>query len=85
MITVELEFEQTAERSALRPAHRERLGRLHAEGLLRTAGPWSDDSGALLLFDCDAGRVARILAEDPYYRAPGVRVRAVREWSPIVG
>jgi len=26
-----------------------------------------------------------ILDDDPYYRAPGVEVRAIREWSPIVG
>jgi uncharacterized protein YciI len=88
MMIVELAFtnEATAQRLAARPAHRERLTRLHAEGRLLAAGPWADDSGALLVFNV-AGRpeLEGIMAEDPYYRTPGVEVVSVREWAPVVG
>jgi hypothetical protein len=48
------------------------------------AGPWGDDSGALLVFDADRSEVDRVMAEDPYYTTAGVRVVALREWRPIV-
>ncbi|MEN3609337.1 YciI family protein [Plantactinospora sp. ZYX-F-223] len=86
MIVVELRFTgDPAARLAARPAHRELLARLHADGALLAAGPWADDSGALLLFDADEAAVRRALDVDPYYRTPGVSVVAVRPWTPVVG
>lgn len=86
MLVVELAFTPAPERLAARPAHRESLTRLHAGGELSAAGPWADDRGALLVFAVDRERLEEILGEDPYYRrTPGVEVRAVREWTPIVG
>lgn len=86
MIAVELSFYDDKERLAARPAHRDRLARLRAEGRLLAAGPWADDSGALLLFSGDdLDEVRRILAEDPYYTTPGVRITALRCWQPVVG
>ncbi|GAA3755411.1 YciI-like protein [Plantactinospora mayteni] len=86
MIVVEVRFTgDPAVRLAARPAHRELLARLHAEGGLVAAGPWADDSGALLLFDADEPAVRQALDADPYYRLPGVSVIAVRPWTPVVG
>ncbi|GID11080.1 YciI family protein [Actinocatenispora rupis] len=85
MVVVELSFTAEPERLAARPAHRALLADLHARGLLAAAGPYSDDSGALLLFTADGPEVAEIIAADPYYRTPGVTVTAVREWNPVVG
>jgi uncharacterized protein len=49
------------------------------------AGPFADDSGALLVLDvADRKAVDEVLAEDPYYTTPGVIVRAIREWIPVV-
>jgi uncharacterized protein YciI len=84
MYAVQLAFsdDDTATRLGLRPQHRQRLATLAAEGRLLAAGPWSDDSGALLVFlahsreDLDA-----ILAADPYYSAPGVTVTSIHEWT----
>ncbi|MBM0233945.1 hypothetical protein JNW91_20070 [Micromonospora sp. STR1_7] len=85
MFIVELSFGDEPDRLAARPAHRERLQALHQEGRLVMAGPFSDDSGALLVFDVpDAEALAAIVAEDPYYRTPGVAVVGQREWSPII-
>ncbi|ANS65622.1 hypothetical protein SLINC_3398 [Streptomyces lincolnensis] len=86
MHVVELAFTPAPERLAARPAHRETLARLHAEGSLVTAGPWADDSGALLVFALDRPALEAVLRDDPYYRrTPGVEVRSVREWRPVVG
>lgn len=85
MIVVELAFDATPDRMSARPAHRALLEKLHAEGSLHGAGPWSDDSGALLVFTGDRHEVDRIMASDPYYSTPGVTVVALREWLPIAG
>jgi uncharacterized protein len=85
MFAVELVFADDDRRLAARPAHREYLAGLKADGRLVMAGPWTDDSGALLLFDTDRAGVDEILATDPYYVTPGVTVAAVHEWRPIIG
>ncbi|MGW2623067.1 YciI family protein [Micromonospora taraxaci] len=85
MFVLELSFGDEPDRLAARPAHRERLQALRQEGRLAMAGPFSDDSGALLIFDvADAEAYAAIVAEDPYYRTPGVTIVSQREWSPII-
>jgi uncharacterized protein YciI len=80
---VQLAFSDDSARLGLRPAHRERLAGLAADGKLLAGGPWSDDSGALLVFLVDDREsLDRILAEDPYYTASGVTV-SVQEWNPV--
>ena len=82
---MELTFTGGPERLAARPAHRERLQRLHGEGKLLAAGPFPDDSGALLIFDVPAEPdLDRILSEDPYYQAADVTITRRQEWSPII-
>lgn len=86
MLVVELAFTAAPERLAARPAHRAALARLHAEGKLLLAGPWADGAGALLVFALERAELDEVMTEDPYYRStPGVEVRSVREWAPIVG
>ncbi|MBQ1030009.1 YciI family protein [Micromonospora parva] len=85
MFILELSFGEEPDRLAARPAHRERLQALHRDGKVVLAGPFPDDSGALLIFDVpDAAALAAIVAEDPYYRTPGVTITSQREWSPII-
>lgn len=85
MICVELAFSDDPGRLEARPAHRQLLNEWHERGDLLLAGPWADDSGALLLFRLDRAGVERALAEDPYIATPGVTVVAVRDWRPVVG
>lgn len=84
---VELAFDpdDNERRLELRPAHRESLKGLFERGILKMSGPWEDDSGALLIFETDAEGIERILADDPYFGAPGVTVAGVHRWQPIVG
>ncbi len=85
MFVLELTFHDDPRRMAARPAHRQRLAELHATGRLALAGPWQDDSGALLVFRVDQAELEEIMAADPYYSTPGVTVTALRRWNPIVG
>lgn len=84
---VELAFDarDNERRLELRPAHRKVLAGLFEQGVLKMSGPWEDDSGALLVFATDAEGIEKILADDPYFGAPGVNVVAVHRWNPIVG
>ena len=86
MYAVELEFTGHPHRLELRPDHRRKLTELHAAGKLRLAGPWADESGALLVFDVpDEAAVRELLDDDPYYSATGVSVSHIVEWNVIVG
>jgi uncharacterized protein len=85
MFVLELRFDDDPLRLAARPAHRQRLAELDAQGRLLAAGPWHDDSGALLVFRADHEGVREIMAADPYYTTPGVTVVSLRQWRPVVG
>lgn len=85
MICIELAFTDDPARLAARPSHRQRLVDLQASGLLLAAGPWGDDSGALLVLTTDEPGAQAILAADPYFRTPGVHVLSTRTWNPVVG
>ncbi len=52
---------------------------------LAAAGPWEDDSGALLIFRLDEPGARAEIDADPYYTAPGVRIVSIRTWTPVVG
>ncbi len=84
MYALQLVFSDDPARLDHRPAHRERLAALVAEGRVLAAGPWTDESGALLVFlvedreDLDA-----IIAADEYYTAPGVTIAGIHEWYPV--
>ena len=80
---LELAFDGSPDRLAVRPAHRERLQALHAGGKVILAGPYSDETGALLVFDVTAEEFDAIIEDDPYYRAPGVTVVRRQEWTPL--
>jgi len=54
-------------------------------GVLAAAGPWDDDSGAPLIFRLDEPGARAGIDADPYYTAPGVRIVAIRAWTPVVG
>jgi uncharacterized protein len=85
MFIVELAFDSSPQRMEARPAHRERLQQLKAKGKLVMAGPYVDDSGALLVFDVAVlDELQQLLADDPYYRTAGVTVVRLTEWTPII-
>jgi uncharacterized protein YciI len=85
VFVVELAFDDGPERIAARPAHRKRLRDLYAAGVVVGAGPFSDESGALLIFDVPSEEaLAEIIDADPYYRTNGVTVVRRQRWSPVI-
>jgi uncharacterized protein len=53
--------------AALRPAHREYLAQLHADGRLVACGPFTDGCGALYIYEAGSlAAAAEIVAADPY-------------------
>jgi uncharacterized protein YciI len=85
MWTVELTFTSEPERLVARAAHRNRLAALHSDGTIRMAGPFADDSGAMIIVDApDRQAVDALIAADPYFTTPGVTVAQIRHWQPFL-
>ena len=72
-----------------RPAHREFLRGLIADGTLRASGPFAADGGArgaLLLLRAKSAEATRaMLAGDPFATAGLISQTVVREWSVVSG
>jgi hypothetical protein len=85
MWIVELTFTDEPERLAVRAAHRSLLTALHRDGVVRMAGPFVGDTGAMIVLDLpDRQAVEAIIAADPYFTTPGVTVTRVLQWQPIL-
>ncbi len=82
---LQLSFKNNARRLEVRPAHREYLQTLLDQGRLVTAGPFADDTGALLVYEvADETEVRDILAADPYTAADVYDIDQLRQWNPIL-
>lgn len=85
MWIIELAFTNEEARLAARAAHRQRLTDLHRAGVVLMAGPFADETGAIIIVDVpDRGAVDEIIRSDPYFTTPGVTVRHVRRWQPFL-
>ena len=85
MFILEIATADTPERLAARPAHREGLAKLHAEGKLPMAGPLADGSASVVIFDVATREdVEALMAADPYYASKGVELKSIREWAPFI-
>ena len=69
---------------AARPAHRAYLAGLIEKGQLFAAGPFLDDSGALIIYEADSpDAVDALMKADPFHAA-GVFVRwTARPWKVV--
>ena len=85
-VTYRYEADQTRDREANKPAHREWLAARVADGAIVTVGPFLDGSGALLLVDADDDTAARALVNrDPHCLEGFVSEITVRGWMPVYG
>lgn len=73
-------------RDATRPAHRDYLKSLLEGGKLIAAGPFLDDSGALIIYEAaDLAEAQALLAKDPYTLAGSALATAeLREWNRVM-
>ena len=86
IFAVQLKFDAsgTEARMQVRPAHREYLAFLKESGKLVEAGPFADESGALLVYDvADEAELRDILAKDPYTPAGVYELGLLKEWNQI--
>ncbi len=68
----------------MRPAHRAYLSTLLDEGKLAVAGPFTDGSGALLVYEAETAEAARALAHaDPFSQAAVFKHVELRPWTPV--
>ena len=69
----------------VRPTHRQYLQSLVDAGKLHESGPFTDDSGALIIYNADSEAEAReLLASDPF-TTNGVIVEAtLKEWKIVM-
>lgn len=69
----------------VRPTHREYLRSLVDSGRLHESGPFTDDSGALIIYIADSEADAReMLANDPFSTSGVIVDAAVKEWRIVM-
>jgi uncharacterized protein YciI len=69
---------------AVRPTHRQYLTQLQQRGQLAAAGPFTDDFGALIIYEAASAEEAeKLLRGDPFHEN-GIFVRyQLRPWNPV--
>jgi len=87
LYVLEYQFpEDSSRRLAARSRHRAYLAELKRQKKVIAAGPFSDGSGALIIYEtADADELERLLARDPYGSAEVYGERIIREWGPFIG
>ena len=70
---------------SVRPVHRQYLATLKAAGQLAASGPFTDDYGALIIYEADSKEAAeKLLQGDPFHQN-GIFVRwVIRPWNPVI-
>jgi len=81
-------IEYTADRdriAAVRPVHRQYLAQLKDQGKLVASGPFTDDSGALIIYEAnDRQEAEQLLQRDPFCRQGVFRSWQLRPWNPVL-
>jgi uncharacterized protein len=68
-----------------RPAHRQYLGQLLQNGQLAASGPFTDDSGALIVYEAESREAAEKLLQGDPFQAAGVFLHwDIRPWKPVI-
>jgi uncharacterized protein YciI len=71
--------------ASVRPVHRQYLASLKEKGQLAASGPFTDDSGALIVYEAASAEEAeQLLCGDPFHQN-GIFLRYVlRPWNPVI-
>jgi uncharacterized protein YciI len=77
-------LQDKAKVNEIRPSHRAYLTSLKEKGQLAASGPFTDDSGALIIYEANTKEEAeRLLQADPFNQN-GIFLRYVlRPWNPV--
>lgn len=81
-----IEYSQDKAKIAeIRPVHRQYLAQLKASGQLAASGPFTDDSGALIVYEAvTKDEAEKMLQGDPFH-ANGIFLRwQLRPWNTVI-
>lgn len=71
--------------AAIRPVHRQYLATLRERGQLAASGPFTDDSGALIVYEATSAEEAEKLLQGDPFHVNGVFLSYVmRPWNPVI-
>jgi uncharacterized protein YciI len=77
--------EDAVRRQEVRPSHREYLRKLLETGKLLQAGPYADDSGAIIVYEAaDLSEVQELLTNDPFARNGIIQGAEIKEWNIVM-
>lgn len=81
-----IEYTQDKDKiQAIRPIHRQYLTGLRERGQLVASGPFTDDSGALIIYEAGSKEEAeRILKGDPFAQNGIFLQYQLRPWNPVM-
>lgn len=78
-------IQDKAKIAELRPTHREYLATLKAQGNLAVSGPFTDDWGALIVYEAGTAEQAEALLKADPFHAAGIFVRwTIRPWNTVI-
>jgi len=70
---------------SIRPVHRQYLTSLRERGQLAAAGPFTDDSGALIVYEAASVEEAeKLLQGDPFHQNGIFLTYVLRPWNPVL-
>jgi uncharacterized protein YciI len=70
---------------SVRPAHRQYLIALRERGQLAVCGPFTDDSGALIVYEAASAEEAeKLLQADPFHHNGIFLSYVLRPWNPVI-
>ena len=80
-----IEYLQEPEKvNAIRPEHRQYLMQLLERGKLAATGPFTDGSGALIIYEAaDRDEAERLLQGDPFSKNGIFLKYVLRPWNPV--
>lgn len=69
----------------IRPTHRQYLRGLKEKGQIAATGPFTDDSGALIIYEAATKEEAEALLKgDPFNQAGVFLKYVIRPWNPVM-
>jgi uncharacterized protein YciI len=69
----------------IRPLHRQYLTMLQEKGQLAASGPFTDDSGALIIYEANTREEAEALLKADPFNQNGVFVSyQIKPWKPVI-
>lgn len=81
-----IEYSQDkAQIAQIRPVHRQYLASLRDSGKLAISGPFTDDSGALIVYEANTPEEAeKLLRGDPFFENGIFLTYKLRPWNPVI-